>query len=127
MPRQNNRLSPISVAKKPAGFHPDGHGLYLAVSPAGARSWILRYMLRGKSRDMGLGPYPGVSLSDARMAADTARTLCRAGVDPIKQREDDLYRSYNPKVRDQCVDVCIKCDHGNMVTCSTSCMLKGAR
>jgi hypothetical protein len=39
----------------------------------------------------------------------------------------DLYHSYNPKVRDQCVDVCIKCDHGNMVTCSTSCMLKGAR
>ena len=39
----------------------------------------------------------------------------------------DLYHSYNPKVRDQCVDVCIKCDHGSMVTCSTSCMLKGAR
>ncbi len=38
-----------------------------------------------------------------------------------------LYPSYNPKVRDQCVDVCIKCDHGNTVTCSTSCMLKGAR
>jgi hypothetical protein len=39
----------------------------------------------------------------------------------------DLYHSYNPKMRDQCVDACIKCDHGNMVTCSTSCMLKGAR
>jgi hypothetical protein len=39
----------------------------------------------------------------------------------------DLYHSYNPKVRDQCVDACIKCDHGNMITCSTSCMLKGAR
>ena len=38
-----------------------------------------------------------------------------------------LYPSYNPKVRDQCVDVCIKCSHGVMVTCSTSCMLKGAR
>jgi len=39
----------------------------------------------------------------------------------------DLHPSYNPKVRDQCVDVCIKCSHGNTVTCSTSCMLKGAR
>jgi hypothetical protein len=38
-----------------------------------------------------------------------------------------LYPSYNPKVRDQCVDVCIKCDHGTTTTCSTSCMLKGAR
>ena len=39
----------------------------------------------------------------------------------------DLYASYNPKVLDQCVTACIKCDHGNRVTCSTSCTLKGAR
>jgi hypothetical protein len=39
----------------------------------------------------------------------------------------DLHPSYNPKARDQCVDVCIKCFNGNTVTCSTSCMLKGAR
>ena len=38
----------------------------------------------------------------------------------------DLYRLYNPKVLDQCVNVCIKCDRGNMTTCSTSCTLKGA-
>jgi hypothetical protein len=39
----------------------------------------------------------------------------------------DLYGSYNPKVMDQCVAVCIKCDRGSRVTCSTSCTLKGAR
>jgi hypothetical protein len=39
----------------------------------------------------------------------------------------DLYSSYNPKVLDQCVGACIKCDHGNTNTCSTSCTLKGAR
>ncbi|SDJ61741.1 hypothetical protein SAMN05444171_1223 [Bradyrhizobium lablabi] len=39
----------------------------------------------------------------------------------------DLYRSYNPKAMVQCVDVCIKCDHGTATTCSTSCTLKGAR
>jgi hypothetical protein len=53
MPRQSNRLSAISLASKAQGFHADGRGLYLSVSPTGARSWILRYMLRGKSRDMG--------------------------------------------------------------------------
>jgi hypothetical protein len=37
-----------------------------------------------------------------------------------------LYPSYDPKLRDQCVGACIKCDHGNTVTCSTSCFLKGA-
>ncbi|SDT11814.1 hypothetical protein SAMN05444158_4451 [Bradyrhizobium canariense] len=40
---------------------------------------------------------------------------------------NNLYGSYNPKDRDQCMDVCIKCDHGVTTTCSTSCMLKGAR
>ena len=39
----------------------------------------------------------------------------------------DLYPKYNPKVLEQCVAVCIKCDRGSMTTCSTSCTLKGAR
>jgi PBP1b-binding outer membrane lipoprotein LpoB len=39
----------------------------------------------------------------------------------------DLFSSYNPKVLDQCVAVCKKCDHGITSTCSTSCTLKGAR
>jgi hypothetical protein len=39
----------------------------------------------------------------------------------------DLYPTYNTKSRDQCVDVCVKCDSGTTATCSTSCMLKGAR
>jgi hypothetical protein len=38
----------------------------------------------------------------------------------------DVYPSYNPKVLDQCIAVCIKCDHGVVTTCSTSCNLKGA-
>jgi hypothetical protein len=39
----------------------------------------------------------------------------------------DIYPSYNSKVFDQCVAVCIRCDHGVTATCSTSCTLKGAR
>jgi hypothetical protein len=38
----------------------------------------------------------------------------------------DLYPSYNSKALSQCVAACIKCDHGNTTTCSTSCTLKGA-
>lgn len=38
----------------------------------------------------------------------------------------DLFPSYNPKVMDECVAVCKKCDHGITTTCSTSCTLKGA-
>ncbi len=38
----------------------------------------------------------------------------------------ELYATFNPKVLDQCVAVCIRCDRGTRATCSTSCTLKGA-
>jgi len=37
-----------------------------------------------------------------------------------------MYPKFNPKVMEQCVNVCIKCERGNVTTCSTSCSLKGA-
>jgi hypothetical protein len=39
----------------------------------------------------------------------------------------DIYPSYNPKVLEQCMNVCIKCNRGVTTTCATSCNLKGAR
>lgn len=36
------------------------------------------------------------------------------------------YSSYNARDMNQCVAACKACDHGNTVTCSTSCTLKGA-
>jgi hypothetical protein len=39
----------------------------------------------------------------------------------------DIYPSYNPKVLEQCMGVCIKCERGVTTTCATSCNLKGAR
>ncbi len=41
----------------------DGDGLYFQVSKTGGTSWIFRYKLEGRSREMGLGPYPTVTLS----------------------------------------------------------------
>ncbi|CTQ52382.1 hypothetical protein LP7551_00899 [Roseibium album] len=47
-------------------------GLHIQVTNTGAKSWLLRTTINSKRRDMGLGPYPGVSLADARQnAADT--------------------------------------------------------
>ena len=36
------------------------------------------------------------------------------------------YSSYNARDMNQCVAACKACDHGNTVTCTTSCTLKGA-
>jgi hypothetical protein len=45
----------------------------------------------------------------------------------INKCASELYPAYNPKVMDQCVAVCKKCDRGTTTTCTTSCTLKGAR
>lgn len=86
----------VETAKHPGGFDrphklADGSGLFLQISSTGTKSWLLRFTLRGKTREMGLGPAGkgGVSLADARNLAAEARKLARNGIDPIRKREDD--------------------------------------
>jgi integrase len=62
-------------------------GLYLQVSGTKSKSWVWRYRLGGKRRDMGLGPADSVSLADARKAATAAAARRDQGVDPIAARE----------------------------------------
>ena len=78
------KLSAVEVAKAkgPAVLH-DGGGLYLRVSGSGAKSWVFRFQLDGKRRDMGLGPYPDTSLADARRRAAEHRNQRRDGIDPL--------------------------------------------
>jgi integrase len=66
----------------------DGRGLWLQVSQFGTRSWLLRYMVAGKARSMGLGPYPEVTLKEARDRAAAARKQIRDGIDPIDARRE---------------------------------------
>ncbi|WP_417729557.1 tyrosine-type recombinase/integrase [Roseovarius sp.] len=69
------------------GRHGDGRGLFLYVKPSGARSWVLRYQVQGRRRDLGLGPYPDVSLAMARDRAMEARRLIAEGEDPIAKKQ----------------------------------------
>ena len=76
------KLSAIAVnrASGPAVLH-DGGGLYLRVSATGAKSWVFRYQLDGKRRDMGLGAFPAVSLAGARERAEAHRKQRAEGID----------------------------------------------
>lgn len=69
------------------GRHGDGRGLFLYVKPSGSRSWVLRYQVQGRRRDLGLGSYPDVSLAMARERASEARRLIANGEDPIAKRQ----------------------------------------
>lgn len=72
-----------------AGRHSDGGGLYFYVRVS-SRSWLFRYRDRdsGKLRDMGLGRFPDVSLSEARAKATDQRRLLREGVNPIEAKRE---------------------------------------
>lgn len=84
------RPAPLTARKveslREPGMIADGGGLYFRVTRTGGRGWIFRYMLDGKRRDLGLGPYPAVSLADARERALTARRQVVDKIDPVAER-----------------------------------------
>ena len=85
------RLTALKVMKvKAPGMYADGAGLYLQVSGDGAtriaKSWIYRYTLNGRAREMGLGPLSAFGLAEARERATEQRRLKHNGIDPIDAR-----------------------------------------
>jgi integrase len=90
VPRQIGKLSPAKVrSETKPGIYGDGGGLWLNVSTAGTKSWLYRYMLNGKAREMGLGPLHTIGLAEARERARAARHLCLDGIDPIDAKHTD--------------------------------------
>lgn len=69
------------------GTYEDGDGLRLVVKASGRKSWVLRFQLNGKRREMGLGSFPDVGLKAARIAATEQRKVLIAGVDPVAARD----------------------------------------
>ena len=75
----------VDSAQTP-GLLADGGGLYLQVSKSASKSWLFRFMLNRRSREMGLGSLKAVSLASAREKAAHCRSLLADGVDPIEAR-----------------------------------------
>ena len=101
MPKKlSNALDAKTVKYAKSGRHADGGGLHLLVKKSGARSWVFRYMLNGKSHDLGLSRCPEaiailqnagndeLTLAQARDVATIYRLKVKAGIDPIAERED---------------------------------------
>ena len=86
--RRVSRLSALQLSRLTApGMYPDGANLYLQIGPTGSRSWIFRYALNKRPHQMGLGPFPTISLAKARERARAARELLVDGIDPLTHRE----------------------------------------
>ena len=102
MPKKlSNALTPLQVKNAKSGRHADGGGLHLLVKESGSRSWVFRFMLHGRSRDLGLSRCPEaiallrvaggeeLTLAQARDIAAIYRLKVKAGIDPLEEREQD--------------------------------------
>src|SRR5262245_39081149 len=97
--REANKLTTLKVTKlvkaREKGFVSDGHGLYLK----DGGSWVLRYMVHGTARWLGLGPIHCVSLADARVRARQARQLIIDGKDPITMKREAVLETARETAR----------------------------
>ena len=89
MPKAVHKRFTVLQAKnlKTPGLHADGDGLYLRITKSGSKSWVMRYMIAGKSRSIGLGSFHRVSLGDARDAVTRLHQAIKEGRDPIRERD----------------------------------------
>ena len=95
MPKVAGVLSALDVKRL---AHPGGKrnvlfsvggvpGLYMQITPKGGRSWVLRVKVGTLRRDIGLGGFPGVTLSQARDKARETRAKIESGIDPVEERK----------------------------------------
>ena len=107
MAREIHRLTALAIAKKKKpGSYADGGGLCLQITETGSKSWIFRFMLQGRAREMGLGALHTVGLAEAREQARSCRALRLEGVDPIEHRRlrraENALQRHSAKTFDQC-------------------------
>src|SRR5688500_17239877 len=83
----DKRLTAVAIRNlKRPGRYADANGLYVVVVDTGAKRWLLRIVVMGKRRDIGLGSVRLVPLSDARDEAVRMRRMARDGKDPLSER-----------------------------------------
>src|SRR5580700_1431209 len=77
-------------ALKVPGDYLDGRGLYCQVANVSSKSWLLKYSLLKRAREMGLGSVFDFSLAEARDMRDKYRKLIKTGIDPIEHRKAEV-------------------------------------
>lgn len=91
-----NKLKDMEIqawirAGKPIAGRSDGGGLTFTLSARGLASWVFRYRLGGKQRELTIGNYPSISLKAARILADEARTRVKKDkVDVAREKQEQL-------------------------------------
>jgi integrase len=79
-----------AVRLKVPGLYGDGAGLWLNVTDSSSKSWVFRFTFEGRECRMGLGPFPDVSIGEAREAAANMRKAVRSGINPIEVKRERI-------------------------------------
>ena len=95
----NLTAATVKSLSKP-GMHGDGDGLYLNVTKTGSRSWVFRYSMAARRRDIGLGSFPAISLARARTLAGGHRTAVAEGRDPLAEKQAAKRKASIPTFRE---------------------------
>jgi hypothetical protein len=97
------KMTARAVAAAKPGRYCDGRGLWLVVSPSGARKWVFRFTCCGRVTEMGLGGH-GTTLAEARKKADEARKIVAEGKNPIEAKREARMASVAKPTFGQCAD-----------------------
>lgn len=96
--KKTDSLSAVFVRTvKEHGAYSDGNGLTLRVDNSGKR-WVQRVTINGRRRNIGLGSYSVVSLSEARNQAFANAKAIRDGLDPIQEKRQARELARSPKI-----------------------------
>ena len=98
MTKTHRKLNAKTVEHAPPGKHSDGLGLSLVVKKSGHRSWVARFSIDGKQKDVGLGGWPGVSLAEARRKHAEIRGEVFDGDDPARRSKVPTFGECAAKV-----------------------------
>lgn len=81
----------VAAAKPKEKPYPlaDGGGLFLEVLPTGAKVWRYSYRFDGKRTKVTIGPYPTISIPDARAKHAEFRKVLVSGQDPGRAQKRD--------------------------------------
>lgn len=74
-------------AGKPLAGKSDGDGLTFTLSKGGTASWVLRYRIAGKQRELTLGRYPDMGITEARKLAAAKRVAVQQVVDVAAEKQ----------------------------------------
>ena len=89
----NYKLTTIKVSAAKPREKPfpltDGGGLFLEVLPTGAKTWRYSYLFGGKRRKVTIGPYPVISIPEARAKHAELRKVLVNGADPARKKQQD--------------------------------------